>query len=63
MGSGRLLHAGAEIGRKEIAGAAPPPKITQFYATAPKLQRGEKETLCYGVENATDVWLSPPRQN
>jgi len=39
-----------------------PVRITQFYATAPKLPRGEKELLCYGVENAGSVWLSPPRQ-
>jgi hypothetical protein len=39
-----------------------PVRITQFYATAPKLSRGEKELLCYGVENAKTVWLSPPRQ-
>ena len=39
-----------------------PAKITQFYATAPKLAAGEKELLCYGVSNATKVWLSPPRQ-
>jgi hypothetical protein len=37
-------------------------KITQFYATAPQLARGEKELLCYGVENGKTVWLSPPRQ-
>jgi hypothetical protein len=42
--------------------AGAPPRITQFYATAPKLPRGEKELLCYGVENAKTVWLSPPRQ-
>jgi len=39
-----------------------PVRITQFYATAPKLARGDKELLCYGVENAKTVWLSPPRQ-
>src|ERR1051325_6085101 len=39
-----------------------PVRITQFYATAPQLARGEKELLCYGVENAKTVWLSPPRQ-
>ena len=38
-------------------------KITQFYATTPQLQRGEKETLCYGVENATKVSISPPQQD
>jgi hypothetical protein len=42
--------------------AADPPRITQFYATAPKLAAGEKELLCYGVANADKVWLSPPRQ-
>jgi hypothetical protein len=39
-----------------------PVRIIQFYATAPKLARGEQELLCYGVENAKTVWLSPPRQ-
>lgn len=40
-----------------------PVRITQFYATAPQLPRGEKELLCYGVENAKTVWLTPPRQD
>ena len=39
-----------------------PVKITQFYTTAPTLARGEKGLLCYGVENAKSVTLSPPRQ-
>jgi hypothetical protein len=42
--------------------AAAPVRITQFYATLPQLARGEKELLCYGVENAKTVWLSPPRR-
>jgi hypothetical protein len=37
------------------------PRITQFYATEPNLAAGEKSLLCYGVENAKTVWLSPPR--
>jgi hypothetical protein len=37
-------------------------RIVQFYATAPKLARGEQELICYGVENAKSVWLSPPQQ-
>lgn len=44
------------------APATPPVHITQLYATAPQLARGEKELLCYGVEHAQSVWLSPPRQ-
>ena len=47
---------------KKTAGVSAPVKITQFYATVPKMEPGEKELLCYGVENATAVWLSPPRQ-
>ena len=54
--------------------AAPPPaktaearppdpvRISQFYATAATIHPGEKELLCYGVENARAVWLSPPRR-
>jgi hypothetical protein len=37
-------------------------KIVNFYATAPHLPKGEKELLCYGVEDAKTVWLEPPRQ-
>jgi hypothetical protein len=37
-------------------------RISQFYATAPTVARGEKELLCYGVENARAVRLSPPPQ-
>lgn len=39
-----------------------PLKITQLYASPPELPRGEKALLCYGVEHAQSVWLSPPRQ-
>ncbi|HLK66387.1 MAG TPA: hypothetical protein VKU19_23295 [Bryobacteraceae bacterium] len=39
-----------------------PVRITQFYATEPKVAPGDKELLCYGVENAKTVSLSPPRQ-
>jgi hypothetical protein len=37
-------------------------KITQFYTSTPTVARGEKGLVCYGVENAKSVWLSPPRQ-
>src|SRR5205814_780596 len=51
---------------KEEAGtgtaAAAPARITQFYTTTPTLPRGESGLLCYGVENAKSVWLSPPRK-
>jgi hypothetical protein len=47
---------------KPAPAAAAEVRIVNFYATAPQLPRGEKELLCYGVENAKTVWLDPPRQ-
>jgi hypothetical protein len=41
---------------------APAVRITQFYTTTPQVPRGEKGTVCYGVENAKAVWLSPPKR-
>jgi hypothetical protein len=38
------------------------PAITQLYTTTPSMPRGGKGLLCYGVENARTVWLSPPKQ-
>jgi hypothetical protein len=38
-------------------------RITQFYATAPNLAKGEKELLCYGVENARTVKLAPSSED
>jgi len=40
----------------------PAPRITQFYSTTPQLARGETGMVCYGVENAKTVWLSPPHR-
>jgi hypothetical protein len=37
-----------------------PVRITQFYATKPAIPRGEDALLCYGVENATAVRITPP---
>ena len=42
--------------------AAEPPRITQLYTTTPQVPKGEKGMLCYGVENAKSVWLSPPKR-
>jgi hypothetical protein len=48
---------------KTVEARAPDPvRINQFYATAARIHPGEKELLCYGVENASAVWLSPPRR-
>jgi hypothetical protein len=45
----------------KVSPKASEPRITQFYATELNLAAGEKSLLCYGVENAKTVWLSPPR--
>jgi hypothetical protein len=37
-----------------------PVKITQFYASDHKIPRGVKGNLCYGVEHAAKVELTPP---
>jgi hypothetical protein len=48
--------------------AAPPAQstdaaqITQFYTTSGQVAKGERALLCYGVANASSVWLEPPRQ-
>jgi type IV pilus biogenesis protein CpaD/CtpE len=49
--------------RTGVAPETPDPgaKITQFYSTQAKVARGENALLCYGVDNATAVWLEPPR--
>ncbi len=39
---------------------APSVKIIQFYPNPPAIGKGEKALLCYGVENASAVRLSPP---
>lgn len=39
-----------------------PARITQLYFSPPTVARGEKSLLCYGVENAKAVRLSPPPQ-
>jgi hypothetical protein len=45
---------------KKTEQAKPPVAITQFYPTAPRVDRGEQVELCYGVDNATKVTLEPP---
>lgn len=44
---------------RESSALADSVRITQFYVTEPKLPKGEKTKLCYGVENAKSVRLSP----
>ncbi|MDP9171650.1 MAG: hypothetical protein M3N54_13620 [Acidobacteriota bacterium] len=47
----------------ERAGSPPkagPVKITQFYSDSKMIPRGLKANICYGVENAVKLELTPP---
>jgi len=60
-----IVLAGCSTPQKSApspAKTADPVRITQFYSTTRQVPRGEKGTVCYGVENAKSVWLSPPKR-
>jgi hypothetical protein len=42
-----------------IGGPRGPVRITRFYATTGMVVAGQKTQLCYGVENAKSVQISP----
>lgn len=42
-----------------VANAPVGARITQFWAANPKIALGEKTVICYGVENANQVQLTP----
>jgi hypothetical protein len=56
--------SGSAPSGSQKAQSAPPPaahvKITQFYSPDPLIPRGIPGKLCYGVENASKLELSPP---
>src|ERR1039457_1568947 len=54
----RRAEAPASSSEPSPADAA---RITQFYTTKALASRGDTALVCYGVENATAVWLEPPR--
>ena len=64
--TGLLLGCGQapQPGKPESVAAPAPPvqavKITHFYAGSPAVIQGQPVTLCYGVENAVAVRLTPP---
>jgi hypothetical protein len=52
--------------RKWVRPVGSPPgpvKILQFYASVGLLTQGDKALLCYGVENAKSVRISPTMDN
>lgn len=52
--------AGCAEAEKSLPKAPLEPKITQLYAPQPSVPVGEAAKICYGVENAKSVWISPP---
>lgn len=55
-----LLAACGSASRQETKVAPkPPPKITQFYASPAAVRPGDHSLLCYGVESAESVSLTP----
>jgi hypothetical protein len=42
-----------------VGGPRGPVRILRFYATTGSIARGDKAQLCYGVENAKSVRISP----
>jgi hypothetical protein len=60
LGCGSRTANKAPAGKTSEAAPKPSPvKITQFYASEHKIPRGLKAQLCYGVESAEKVELSP----
>src|ERR1035438_3836954 len=66
--AGGMLTGCSNPEQRAVAPSPPAPssadaaRITQFYTTKALVSRGDTALVCYGVENATAVWLEPPRQ-
>src|SRR3954451_10816986 len=58
---GIALLNGCSGPQKQAARSAADPVITQLYAPE-AIAAGETGKICYGVENAKAVWISPPQQ-
>ena len=61
--AGAVLMGCSSPEKRAMVPRTPPasPRITQLYTTSAQVARGETTLVCYGVENATAVWLEPPR--
>jgi len=62
-GFGTALPPGPHVFVRPVGSPRGPVRILQFYATAGMLVAGEKAQLCYGVENAKSVRISPALPN
>lgn len=55
-------NQGREIRQFVTVHVKPSVRITQFYAYPGYLTRGERASVCYGVERAKEVWLIHPQR-
>jgi len=55
-----VRRAGEEAWIRPVGTARPPVRILQFYASVGMITAGQRARLCYGVENARSVSISPP---
>ena len=59
VGLTTLNRAGRDAAVRPLGTHTGPVRITQFYATAGTVLSGQKARVCYGVENARSVHISP----
>ncbi|HUI57195.1 MAG TPA: hypothetical protein VLY04_19600 [Bryobacteraceae bacterium] len=62
-GLGTVPPSGPHVSVRPVGTPRGPVRILQFYATVGTLVAGEKAQLCYGVENAKSVRISPALPN
>ncbi|HEY2019041.1 MAG TPA: hypothetical protein VGH38_36295 [Bryobacteraceae bacterium] len=61
-GFGTVRRSDPRVWVRPIGSRPLPVRITQFYASVGSLTKGQKALLCYGVENAKSVKISPTLQ-
>ena len=59
LGIGAIPDSALRARIPPVGGPYGPVRILRFYASTGSLVRGEKAKLCYGVENAKSVRISP----
>ena len=57
-----MRNTGPNVWVRPVGTHPGPVRILQFYASVGAVSPGEKAQLCYGVENARSVRISPPTQ-
>jgi len=55
-----VRRGGEEHWIRPVGTVRPPVRILEFYANVGFLTAGQRALLCYGVENARTVTISPP---